>query len=222
MTIDAPSPTPFKPFASTFARAPLASLRKSGMVDEHAITLRLQPLRWRDRVLPDVLRWTGAAAIVTTVAGGCLFFAGPSEAKRIDPRGAGAAPMMAQMTEVAPMLGKARFDPGPEMKDAGVQIEGEEEDVIIILEDEEEEEEEEDDDEILIFDNVLDAPSAAAMAVAHLERSEHGLALQYARQAAEAEPRNPAHQVLLGKTYRLTGDRSAARKALRRARRLRR
>ncbi len=218
MTIDAPSPTLFKPFASTSARAPLAGLGKPEMVDEHAITLRLQPLRWRDRVLPDVLRWTGAAAIVTTVAGGCLFFAGPSEAKRIDPRGAGAAPMMAQMTEVAPMLGKARFDPDPEMKGAGVQIEGEEEDVIIIIL----EDEEEDDDEILIFDNALDAPSAAAMAVAHLERSEHGLALQYARQAAEAEPRNPAHQVLLGKTYRLSGDRSAARKALRRARRLRR
>lgn len=124
--------------------------------------------------------------------------------------------MMTQMTQVAPMLAEARVDADPEMKDVGGAIEGEEEDVIII------DEEEDDDEEILIFDDSLDAPSAAAMAEAHLARNEHGLAVQYALEAAEAEPKNPAHQALLGKAYRLTGDRRASRKAMRRARRLRR
>lgn len=216
MRFNAPSTTQFQTLAPGFSIDSIAPRKKPGVVDEHATTLRLRPLRWRDRVLPDVLRWTGAATAVTAVVGGCLFFAAPSEAARLDPHRAGAEPMMTQMTKVAPMLAEARFDAGPEMKDADAEIEGEEEDVIIFLEDEE------NDEEILIFDDSLDAPSAAAMAEVHLERSEHALAVQYARQAAEAEPRNSAHQVLLGKAYRLTGDRRASRKALRRARRLRR
>lgn len=216
MKFTAPSIAQFQSFAPGFSIDSIAPRKKAGIVDEHAITLRLRPLRWRDRVLPDVLRWAGAAATVTAVAGVCLFFAAPSEAARIDPQGAGAEPMLSQMTKVAPMLAQARFDTDPEMKDAGGEIEGEEEeDEVIIIEDEE-------DEEILIFDDSLDAPSAAAMAEAHLERSEHALAVQYALEAVEAEPRNPAHQVLLGQAYRLTGDRRAARKALRRARRLRR
>lgn len=216
MKFNAPSTTQFQPLALGFSVDSIAPRTKPGLVDENAVTLQLRPLRWRDRVLPDVRRWAGAATAVTAVVGGCLFFAAPSEAARIDPLGAGAKPMMTQMTKVAPMLAEARVHADPEMKDAAAEIEGEEEDVIIFIEDEE------DDEEILIFDDSLDAPSAAAMAESHLERSEHALAVQYARLAADAEPRNPAHQVLLGEAYRLTGDRRAARKALRLARRLRR
>lgn len=215
MRIDAPSITQFQSLASRLTVASIGT-QKPRIVDENAITLQLRPLRWRDRVLPDVLRWAGAAATATVVAGGCLFFAAPSEAARIDPVGARAKPMMTQMTKVAPVLVEARVHADPETKAADVEIEGEEDDVIIIIEDEE------DDEEILIFDDSLDAPSAAAMAELHLERSEHALAVQYALGAAEAEPRNPAHQVLLGKAYRLSGDRRAQRKAMRRARRLRR
>ncbi len=204
MKLEAPPITPtLRPF------------RNHGIVDEEAITLRLRPLRWQDRVLPDVRRWVGATATIAAVAGVCLFFATPSEAARIDTHG-GAAPIMAPMTKVAPALGQARFDVDPAPSNAAGPLEGEEEDVIIIIEDEE------DEDEVLIFDNSLDAPSAAAMAQLHIERSEHALGLQYALEAAEAEPRNSAHQRLLGQAYRLTGDRRAARKAFRRARRLRR
>lgn len=216
MGTDAPSIIQSKPVASRFAAAPLIGRQAGRFVDEEAVTLQLRPLRWRDRVLPDVLRWTGAGATVAAVAGGCLFFAAPSEAARIDPRAAGAEPMMTQMTQVAPMLAEARVDADPEMKEVGGAIEGEDEDVIIIID------EEEDDEEILIFDDSLDAPSAAAMAEAHLARNEHGLGLQYALEATEADPENAAHQMLLGKAYRLTGDRRASRKAMRRARRLRR
>lgn len=216
MNFDAPSITQFQPLATGFSVDLIAPRTKPGRVDEDAVTLQLRALRWRDRVLPDVLRWAAAAATVTAVAGGCLFFAAPSEAARIAPRGADALPMMTQMTKVAPMLAQARVHADPEMKDVVGQIEGEEEDVVIIIEDEE------DDEEILIFDESLDAPTAAAMAELHIERSEHALAVQYALQAAEAEPRNRAHQLLLGEAYRLTGDRRASRKVLRRARRLRR
>ncbi len=166
-------------------------------------------------MLPDVVRWAGATATVAAVAGVCVFFALPSEAARIEPHGAGSRSIMTPMTTAAPVLDQARFEAAPEVSDAPGRLEGEEE-VIIIIEDDG------DDDEVLIFDNSLDAPSAAAMAELHIERHEHGLAVQYALEAVEAQPRNAAHQTLLGEAYRLAGDRRAARKALRRARRLRR
>lgn len=194
----------------------LRPFRNHRIVDEHAITLRLRPLRWRDRVLPDVVRWAGATASVAAVAGVCVFFASPSEAAHIDTRRGASQPVMAPMTQAAPAFDQARFEAAPEASNAAGSLEGEEDEVIIIIEDEE------DEDEVLIFDNSLDAPSAAAMAELHIERSEHALAVQYALEAAEAEPRNPAHQTLLGQAYRLTGDRRAARVAFRRARRLRR
>lgn len=204
-------------FETPLTTPPLRPFKSHGIVDENAITLRIRPLRWRDRALFDVRRFAGAAATVAVVAGGLLFFAAPSEAARIQPNGT-AEPMMAPMTKVAPALAKARFEADPAASQAPGSLEGEEEEdeVIIIIEDEDE------DDEVLIFDDSLDAPSAAAMAQFHIEQSEHGLALQYALEAVEAEPRNAAHQSLLGKAYRLNGDRRAARKALRRARRLRR
>jgi len=196
----------------------LRPFRNHGIVDEHAITLRLRPLRWRDRVLPDVLRWAGATASVAAVAGVCVFFASPSEAARIDTYSGGSERIMAPMTIAPTVLDQARLAPDPKPTRAAGPLEGEEEDVIIILEDEPEEE----DDEVLIFDNSLDAPSATAMAELHIERNEHALAVQYALEAAEAEPRNAAHQMLLGQAYRLSGERRASRKAFRRARRLRR
>lgn len=205
MSLEAPSIVPsLRPF------------RNHGIVDEHAITLRLRPLRWRDRVLPDVLRWAGATASVAAVAGVCVFFASPSEAARIEPRGGALEPNMAPMTAATPALGRAHLVPATGASNTAGPLEGEEEDVIIIIEDEEE------GDEILIFDNSLDAPSAAAMAELHIDLSQHALAVQYALEATEAEPRNAAHQTLLGQAYRLTGDRRAARMAFRRARRLRR
>lgn len=177
-------------------------------VDEEAVTLRLRPLRWRDRVLPDALPWGGAAATIAAVAGGFLFFASPSEAARLQTQ---TTPMMVPMTKAAPALSQAHVEPEPGA------LEGEEEDVVIILEDDDTVE-----DEVVIFDDSLDAPEAAAMAAAHIEREEYATALQYALSAAESQPKNAAHQALLGKVYRLNGDRKASRRALRRARRLRR
>ncbi|MBV1860372.1 MAG: hypothetical protein KUG77_18310 [Nannocystaceae bacterium] len=193
----------------------LRPFRNHGIVDEHAITLRIRPLRWRDRVLPDVLRWAGATATIAAVAGASVFFASPSEAARIETYRGGTEPIMAPMTMATPALDQVRFTAAPETGNAAGSLEDEEEDAIIIIEDEE------DDDEILIFDNSLDGPSAAAMAVLHIERNEHALAVQYALEAVEAAPRNPAHQRLLGQAHRLSGDRRAARVAFRRARRLR-
>ena len=181
---------------------PVTLLRKHSSVDEDAVTLRLRPLRWRDRYLPDVLRWGGAAATVAVVAGGLFFFASPSEAARIEAR---TEPMAAPMTRVAPALTQA------------IPVPEEEDEVVIIIEDEDDAEE-----EILIFDEALDAPSAVAMAELHLERQEHALAIRYAQEAVDADPRDPAHQTLLGEAYLLTGDQKSARRAFRRARRLRR
>lgn len=191
--------------------------KNQGTVDEHAITLRLRPLRWWDRVLPDVLRWAGATATVAAVAGVCVAFASPSEAARMESMGGAATPVMAPMISPAPALRQVRLAAPAEPSPSAGPLEGEEEEVIIIIDEEEDE-----DDEILVFDNSLDAPSAAAMAEYHIERNEHALAVQYALEASEAEPRNPAHHKLLGEAYRLAGDRRAARVALRRARRLRR
>lgn len=125
---------------------PVSFPRKHAIVDEDAITLRLRPLRWRDRVLPDVLRWGGAAATVAVVAGGLLFFATPTEAARIEAR---TEPMNAPMTRVAPALTQARLKAS--------SVAEEEEEIVIIIEEEEE------DEEILIFDESLDAPSATFM-----------------------------------------------------------
>ena len=180
-------------------------LRKHAIVDEDAVTLRLRPLRWRDRVLPDLLRWGGAAATVGVVAGGLFFFASPTEAARIEAR---AEPTMAPMTRVAPALTRATLD--------ATVVPEEDEEIVIIIEDEEDEE------EILIFEEALDAPSAVAMAELHLERRDHELAVRYAQGAVDADPRDPAYQTLLGEAYLLTGDQKAARRAFRRARRLRR
>jgi tetratricopeptide (TPR) repeat protein len=186
----------------------LPRLSHEAFVDEEAVTLRLRPLRWRDRVLPDALRWSGAAATIAAVTGGLLFFATPSEAARIETR---AEPMMAPMTKAAPALVEARFDAVPEA------IEGEDEEVVIIIEDDTE-----DDEDIVIFDDSLDAASAAEAAQLHIERNEHAVALQYALEAVAAQPRRASHHALLGEAYRLNGDRKAARRAFRRARRLRR
>lgn len=193
MNLEAPLKTPSSPRFSNHA-----------FVDEEAVTLRLRPLRWRDRVLPDVLRWGGASATIAAVAGGLLFFATPSEAARIETR---AKPMMAPMTKAAPALLEAT------MREA---IE-EEAEVVIIIEDDEEE-----DEEIVIFDDALDPASAAERAQLHIARNEHAIALQYALEAVAAQPRNASHQALLGEAYSLNGDRTASRRAFRRARRLRR
>ncbi len=192
---------------------PLTTLwfKKHEIVDEDAVTLRLRPLRWRDRVLYDVLRWSGAGAAVAVVVGSLLLYAGPSEAARVEAQVRPIEPETSRLIDATPVLASAQFDlelpsPAPEP----------EEEIIIIIEDEEE------DEEILIFDDALDAPSAAAMAEVHIELGEHALALQYALEATEAAPRNPSHQALLGEAYLLTGDRKAARRAFRRSRRLRR
>lgn len=193
MKLEAPLKTPSSPRFSNHA-----------FVDEEAVTLRLRPLRWRDRVLPDVLRWGGASATIAAVAGGLLFFATPSEAARIETR---AKPMMAPMTKAAPALLEAT------MREA---IE-EEAEVVIIIEDDEEA-----DEEIVIFDDALDPASAAERAQLHIARNEHAIALQYALEAVAAQPRNASHQALLGEAHSLNGDRTASRRAFRRARRLRR
>lgn len=196
MQLEAPLKTPSSPRFSNHA-----------FVDEDAVTLRLRPLRWRDRMLPDVLRLSGATATIAAVAGGLLFFATPSEAARIETR---AKPMMAPMTKAAPALLEAT------MREANE----EEAEVVIIIEDEGEDEAE--DEEIVIFDDALDPASAAERAQLHIARNEHAIALQYALEAVTAQPRNASHQALLGEAYALNGDRTAARRAFRRARRLRR
>ncbi len=193
MQLEAPLKTPSSPRFSNHA-----------FVDEDAVTLRLRPLRWRDRVLPEVLRWGGASATIAAVAGGLLFFATPSEAARIETY---AQPMMAPMTKAAPALLEAT------MREA---IE-EEAEVVIIIEDDEEA-----DEEIVIFDDALDPASAAERAQLHIARDEHAIALQYALEAVAAQPRNASHQALLGEAYSLNGDPTASRRAFRRARRLRR
>ena len=193
MQLEAPLKTPSSPRFSNHA-----------FVDEDAVTLRLRPLRWRDRVLPDVLRWGGASATIAAVAGGLLFFATPSEAARIETR---AKPMMAPMTKAAPALLEATLREAIE----------EEAEVVIIIEDDEEA-----DEEIVIFDDALDPASAAERAQLHIARNEHAIALQYALEAVAAQPRNASHQALLGEAYSLNGDRTASRRAFRRARRLRR
>ncbi len=193
MQLEAPLKTPSSPRFSNHA-----------FVDEDAVTLRLRPLRWRDRVLPEVLRWGGASATIAAVAGGLLFFATPSEAARIETH---AQPMMAPMTKAAPALLEAT------MREA---IE-EEAEVVIIIEDDEEA-----DEEIVIFDDALDPASAAERAQLHIARDEHAIALQYALEAVAAQPRNASHQALLGEAYSLNGDPTASRRAFRRARRLRR
>lgn len=197
MQLEAPLKTPSSPRFSNHA-----------FVDEEAVTLRLRPLRWRDRMMPDVLRWGGASATIAAVAGGLLFFATPSEAARIETR---AKPMMAPMTKAAPALLEAT------MRDA-IEEEEDEDEVVIIIEDDEEEE----DEEIVIFDDALDPASAAERAQLHIARNEHAIALQYALEAVAAQPRNASHQALLGEAYSLNGDRTASRRAFRRARRLRR
>lgn len=198
MHLEAPLKTPSSPRFSNHA-----------FVDEEAVTLRLRPLRWRDRVLPDVLPWSGAAATIAAVAGGLLFFATPSEAARIESR---AQPMMAPMTKAAPALLEAT------MREAI----DEEAEVVIIIEDDGEEDDGEEDEEIVIFDDALDPASAAERAQLHIARNEHAIALQYALEAVAAQPRNASHQALLGEAYSLNGDRTASRRAFRRARRLRR
>ncbi|MEM6291135.1 MAG: hypothetical protein AAGA54_07710 [Myxococcota bacterium] len=175
-------------------------------VDEEAVTLRLRPLRWRDRVLPGVLPWSGAAATIAAVACSLFTFATPSEAAQIESE---VRPVMTPMVKT-PVLAEASVKAMPE----AIEDEDDEDDVIIILEDE--------DDDIVIFDEDLDAPSAAALATLHMERNEHELALQYALQAVDAQPRNAAHHALLATAYRHNGDRKASRRASRRARRLRR
>ncbi len=178
-------------------------------VDEEAVTLRLRPLRWRDRVLPGVLPWSGAVATIAAVACSLFTFATPSEAAQIESE---AKPMMAPMVKASPAAAQADVETTP------TAIEGEEnedDDIVIILVEGE-------DDDIVIFDDDLDARSAAAMAKLHMEQDEHAIALQYAQQAVDAQPRKASHHALLGSAYRRLGDRKASRRAFRRARRLRR
>lgn len=215
--LDAPPKLGLRPAGLETRRAPR-------QVDEDAVTLRLRPLRWRDRALPEALRWAGAAVSVAAVAGGFLFFASPSEAARIEVPRARTEPMgpsnTAGTTESAlassvegrnpwSAFGSSRrsSSPLPPLE--------EEEEIIVIIDDEE-------DEEIVIFDDTLDASSAAALAEFHIDRSEHSVALEYAIRASEAEPKNRQYLYLLGDAYLLTKQRRAARKAFRRARRLRR
>lgn len=212
-----PSLRKSEPFGSTPVSAGAkrtARWRAPAMVDEDAVTLRLRPLRWRDRMLPEVIRWAGAVACVAAVTGGWLLVATPSEAARID-EPALAEPMAPARSKASPVLASTRLDPGGWTPTAVTPPE--EEDEVIILEDEDE-----DEAQILIFDDALDGPSSAAMAEAHFERRQYAMALQYSMQAADAEPKNPVYQELLGDAYVLCGDSTPGRKAFRRARRLRR
>lgn len=177
--------------------------------------------------MPEAMRWAGAAATVALVAGGFLFFASPSEAARIDVPTAGTEPMAASspLLDSSPVLASSvggsksmGFDFGKWSKSGPDPIleEEEEEEIVIIIEDDE------DEDEVLVFDDTLDGPSAAALAELHIARHEHAIAVEYAIRATEAEPKSREYQYLLGDAYLLTKQRRAARKAFRRARRLRR
>ncbi len=195
--------------------APFGSMARwqpPAMVDEDAVTLRLRPLRWRDRMLPEVIRWAGATACLAAVTGGWLLGATPSVAARMDEHAPKAPVAAARTLDSTPVLAAVRIDPDAWAEPMAMPIE--EEDEVIILD--------EDEDEVLIFDDALDGPASAAMADLHLERGQPGLALQYSLQAVGAEPMNAIYQQQLGDAYALAGDDKTARRAFRRARRLRR